>query len=48
MLAQTNINKQQLKKLGKAEEPIVKINKNYTKIIKENDFKTRKTAKEIQ
>jgi uncharacterized protein (DUF1697 family) len=48
MLAQTDINKRQLKKLGKAEEPIVKIDKNYRKTIKENEFKTRKTTKERQ
>jgi hypothetical protein len=48
MLAQTNMNKRQLKKLGKTEEPIVKINKNYRKTIKENEFKTRKTTLERQ
>ena len=48
MLAQSNMNKRQLKKLGKAEEPIVKISKNYRKTIKENAFKTQKTALERQ
>ncbi len=42
------MNKRQLKKIEKAQEPITKINKNYRKTIKENEFKTQKTATERQ
>ena len=42
------MNTRQLKKIEKAQEPITKINKNYRKTIKENEFKTQKTTTERQ
>ena len=48
MLAQTNMNKRQLKKNEKAQIPVLEINKDYRKTIKESAFKTQKTTTERQ
>jgi len=48
MLAQTNMNKRQLKKNEKAQIQILEINKDYRKTIKDNALKTQKTTTERQ